>query len=153
MSKNKGGELVSVVMEKGIDDVKEEQAYPFEPIKILNRLDMTIVIDVCPLQIEDEIFVLVRASHDFHRLTVEKNIEHIAFQLRNLYASDQQPFTFVEYVDRHNKPNQPVEWRQWHFKWVGSSPMKGRYYPLPSAKLNQINRVVQSEMLELQDVS
>jgi hypothetical protein len=148
-----GGALVSVGMDKAVNNVMEEPLYTFESIKILNRLDMMIVIDICPVLIEDEMIVLVRSNHDYHRSTVEKNIEHIAFQLQDQYVYDSQQFSLVECVDRHNKLGEPIQWRQWRFKWVGNSPINGQSHPLSATRLNQINMAVLNDTVELQNAS
>ena len=153
MSQYTGGELVSAGMDKAVDNVMEKQLYPFEAIKVLNRLDMIIVIDICPVLIEDEMIILVRSNHNYHRSMVEKNIEHIAFQLQDQYVCDHQQFSLVECVDRHIKLGQPVQLLQWRFKWVGNSPINGHSYPLPSAKLSQINMALLDDVVELQNAS
>ena len=153
MSEYTGHEEVKVRMDKAVSSLMEEQFYPFESIKILNRLDMTIIIDICPVQIENEMIILVRSNKDYHRSVIEKNSEHIAFQLRDQHVYDGQEFSLIECVDRHSKLNQPVEWRQWRFKWVGNSPISGHFYPLPSVKLSQINMAVSSDRVELQNAS
>jgi hypothetical protein len=140
-------------MDNVVNDVIEKQLYSFEPIKILNRLDMIIVIDICPVLIEDEMVMLVRSNHDYHRSAVEKNIEHIAFQLQDKYGDEHRQFSLVECVDRDKKLGQPIQWRQWRFKWVGNSPINGLSHPLPSAKLNQINTAVLNDVVELQNAS
>ena len=153
MSEYVGGAAVKVGMDKAVSHLMEDQFYPFESIKILNRLDMSIVIDICPVQIENEMIMLVRANKAYHRSVIEKNSEHIAFQLREQHVYDGQEFSLVECVDRHSKQDQPVEWRQWRFKWVGNSPINGHSYPLPSVKLSQINMAVTSDRVELQNAS
>jgi hypothetical protein len=117
----------------------EQQSYPFENIRIFNRLDMEIEIDICSVYIEDDLVVVVRANDRHHRSTVEKNIEHIAFQLKERFAPDKAELSIVEYVDRHSKLGQSPEWRQWRFKWVGSSPMNASHHLLASFKLSTLH--------------
>jgi hypothetical protein len=100
---------------------------------------MEIDIDVCFVYIEDDLVAVVRANDRHHRSTVEKNIEHIAFQLKERFTSDTVALSIVEYVDRHSEMGQSPQWRQWRFKWVGSSPLNATHHFLAPFKFNTIH--------------
>lgn len=117
----------------------EQQSYPFKTMRVFNRLDMEIEIDVCSVYIEDDLVVVVRANDRHHRSTVEKNIEHIAFQLKERFAPDTVELSIVEYVDRHSEMGQSPQWRQWRFKWVGNSPLNATHHLLAPFKLDTIH--------------
>jgi len=117
----------------------EQPVYPFENIRVFNRLDMEIEMDICSLYIEDDLVLVARANEHYHRSTVEKNIEHIAFQLKERFAPDKAELLIVEYVDRHSQQGQTPEWRQWRFKWIGSSPMSANHHILAPFKSNIIH--------------
>lgn len=131
----------------------EPSSYPFETIRIHNRLDMEIDIDLCSIDIEDELVLIVRANERYHRSTIEKNIEHIAFQLKQRYAPTGDALTMVEYVDRHTRKGQSPTWRQWRFKWVGSSPMSANHHALSKPMLNHVHHAMLNKREVLQQAS
>lgn len=133
--------------------VKEKKSYPFKAVRLLNRLGMEIEIDICPVLIEDEMVMIIRSNHNFHRSVVEKSIEHIAFQLKEKYAHSEEKLIIVEHIDRHVKAEEPIEWRQWRFTWVGNSAMNASHHSVPSSLLNRINFVLFDANEELKRAS
>ncbi|MGS2717255.1 hypothetical protein ACVBE9_03710 [Eionea flava] len=131
----------------------ESSSYPFEAIRIHNRLDMEIDIDLCSIHIEDELILVVRANERYHRSTIEKNIEHIAFQLKQRYAPTSTTLSIVEYVDRHIKAGQSPKWRQWRFKWIGNSPMNANHHGLSKPMVNHVHHAMLNKQEILQQAS
>jgi hypothetical protein len=62
--------------------VVDKSDYIFETIGLLNRLDMPIEVDVTKVFTDKALVIIVKSNKHYHRSTVSKNIEHIAFQLK-----------------------------------------------------------------------
>lgn len=117
----------------------ENRTYPFESIALLNRLDMEIEVDICPVYIKHDLVMIVKSSDNYHRSTVSKNIEQIAFQLRKKFIKKDMGFSVVEYTDRHQKRDDDhEEWWQWRFNWVGNTALDGQRYLLSGSKIDKI---------------
>lgn len=138
----------SVVSTSGV--IVDKENYGFQTVSLRNRLDMDIRVDIRPLLIKNEVVVVVRANEAYHRTTVSKNIEHIAFQLRNQYAHEGLGFSIVEYADRHHQKDDYEEWWQWRFNWVGKTPLDGQRYLLSASKINVIQMSMANIASDLQ---
>jgi hypothetical protein len=141
----------SVVSVLGV--VVDKKNYGLQTIVLRNRLDMDIKVDVRHLLIKNEVVVLVRANDAYHRTSVSKNIEHIAFQLKDLFAREGLGFSIVEYADRHHKADSADEWWQWRFNWVGRTALSGQRYLLSQSKIDVIQLSLFNANAELQQVS
>jgi len=136
---------VSVVNNIGVS--MDKDLFCFQTVTLLNRLDMAIEVDVRILSFEQETIIIVSANDNYHRTTVAKNIEQIAFQLKQMHSPDSPNFSLVEYAHVHYKKKSSnnfsteksnEEWWQWRFNWVGSTPLDGQRYLLSSSKIEHI---------------
>lgn len=141
----------SVVSVLGV--VVDKKVYGFKTMVLRNRLDMDIQVDVRHLLIKNEVVVIVRANDGYHRTSVSKNIEHIAFQLKDHFAREGLGFSVVEYADRHHKTDNADEWWQWRFNWVGRTALDGQRYLLSQSKIDVIKMSMLNSDIDLQCVS
>lgn len=141
------------VVDIELENIMEQSQYPFETVRVSNRLDMEIDIDICSIHADGELIIVVRANERYHRSSIEKNIEHIAFQLKQRYSPASKTLSIVEYVDRHARIGKPPEWRQWRFKWVGNSPVNSSHYLLSQSAFSNIHNALLSKPSLLQFVS
>jgi len=121
----------------------EKEIDCFETISVLNRLGMEINIDVAAALIEDGLTLIVRANGEYHRSTVSKNIEQIAFQLKQRFTEKDEPLSVVEYTQPSHKTSShksvKTEWWQWRFNWVGNTPLDAQRHALSSFAVRTIN--------------
>jgi hypothetical protein len=131
----------------------EKNHYSFEIIRLSNRLGMDFDIDLRLLLVENEQLVIVRANEHYHRSSVAKNMEHIAFQLKAMFAEKDLGFSIVEYRDRNNKKEACEEWWQWRFRWVGNTALDGQCYLLSATKAEWLKCVLLNKYLDLKKAS
>lgn len=120
---------------KDMDRDMNKRADLFKTITVNNRLNMEFEIDVNVALIENELIVIVKANEHYHRSTVSKNIEQIAFQLKKRFATKNNQLSIIEYIDRHQNQE---EWWQWRFHWVGGTPLNGQRYLLSASKVEWV---------------
>lgn len=107
---------------------------PFKTHTLLNRLGMSIDIDILLLDGASTLQAIVSSNKNHHRSTIPKNIEHIAFQLNKTFNSGNlKEFCLMEYRYR-----QQEEWLNWRFNWVGNTPLEGESHPVPAHQLSEI---------------
>ncbi len=119
----------------------EKEIDCFETISVLNRLDMAINIDVAVACFEDKLIVIVKANSEYHRSTVAKNIEQIAFQLKQRFANYGRSISVVEYAHAQHK-NIKHEWWQWRLQWVGNTPLDAQRHALSPSKVRAIKNAM-----------
>ncbi len=136
---------VSVVSTSGVD--MDKSVFCFQTVTLRNRLDMDIEVDLRILSLGKENVMIVSANENYHRTTVAKNIEQIAFQLKKIHSPDSSNFSLIEYAHVHYRKTAALEssslgssgerW-QWRFNWVGNTPLDGQRYLLSSSKIESI---------------
>lgn len=102
---------------------------------------MEIAVDLCVVDMPNECVIIIKANDQYHRTTIAKNIEQIAFQLRQQVGVSSEKVLFVEYTETYtrNKKEHAEEWWQWRFNWVGRTPLDAQRYLLSSSKIQLIN--------------
>lgn len=129
--------------------IVDKARYSFETVELFNRLEMQIKVDILPVTIEDKLIVIVRANEGYHRTLVSKNIEQIAFQLKEKLSQEGLEFSIVEYVDRHYKDGGDEQWWQWRFNWVGKTPLSGQRYALSASRVGVIQTALDAQAVDL----